>query len=117
MTNYNDGKWHGWNGGECPVHPKTAVEAISADGIPTHEDFDPSLIRREAETIDWGRTAGDLRAPVVAFRVIKEHREPREWWVNEYHDGVLVINSSKDEADGSAGLGRLRCIHVREVLE
>ena len=29
MTNtYNDGKWHGWNGGECPVHPKTVVDYL-----------------------------------------------------------------------------------------
>ena len=28
MTSYNDGKWHGWNGGECPVHPETEVEFV-----------------------------------------------------------------------------------------
>ena len=31
MTNYNDGKWHGWNGGECPVHPKSMVDAVWHD--------------------------------------------------------------------------------------
>lgn len=25
MTDYNDGKIHGWNGGDCPVHPETEV--------------------------------------------------------------------------------------------
>ena len=29
MTNYNDGRWHGWNGGECPVHPETVVVVVT----------------------------------------------------------------------------------------
>ena len=29
---YNNGKWHGWNGGECPVHPKTVVLGIEDTG-------------------------------------------------------------------------------------
>jgi hypothetical protein len=28
MTDYNDGKWHGWNGGECPVDPQTHVDIV-----------------------------------------------------------------------------------------
>ena len=27
--NYNDGRWHGWNGGECPVHPETVVVVVT----------------------------------------------------------------------------------------
>ena len=23
MVDYNDGNWHGWDGGECPVHPES----------------------------------------------------------------------------------------------
>lgn len=26
MTDYNDGKWHGWNGGECPVDPASVID-------------------------------------------------------------------------------------------
>ncbi len=26
MTDYNDGKWHGWNGGECPVDPESIID-------------------------------------------------------------------------------------------
>lgn len=25
MTDYRDGYWHRWNGGECPVNPKDKV--------------------------------------------------------------------------------------------
>ena len=34
MTNvyYNDGKIHGWNGGDCPVHPKSRVRAWYRNG-------------------------------------------------------------------------------------
>ncbi len=26
MTDWNNGQIHGWNGGDCPVHPETVVE-------------------------------------------------------------------------------------------
>jgi len=78
MTNYNDGKWHGWNGGECPVHPKTVVTAKwSINGV-------------ETEAIEsfclpyWSDTT------ICAFRVVREHREPREYWVRVNSWGAPV---------------------------
>lgn len=77
-VNYNDGKWHGWNGGECPVHPRSFVE-ISwrlKDG-----DITGSGMPDAAECWFWnGNDIGDI----IAFRVIKEHKEPREFYA--YHD-------------------------------
>lgn len=70
MINYNDGKWHGWNGGECPVHPETEVEYIYLDEL-------PYLNKVDAEDLDWACSAGHL--PLVAFRVVKEYKEPREF--------------------------------------
>jgi len=67
MTNYNDGKWHGWNGGECPVHPKTRVEVSGIGWV--DEDV--------ADDFDWEEGAGH---PMVAFRVTKEYKEPRVLW-------------------------------------
>ena len=69
MTNYNDGKWHGWNGGERPVHPNTVVDVFFADGR-------KGSSKEEAKVLRWSRISsiGDI----VAFRVVKEHREPRE---------------------------------------
>ena len=34
-VDYNDGNWHGWNGGECPVHPDSeiAVKWMTRDGL------------------------------------------------------------------------------------
>lgn len=93
MTNYNDGKWHGWNGGKCPVHPETVVEVRSWAGCARTVN---------AKSIQsWGDDGAQSQP--VAFRVIKEHREPREWWI--LHGKIYGYN-----CDQSA-------IHVREVLE
>lgn len=109
MTNYNVGEWHGFNGGECPVHPGTIVHVVWAD------DRNPESPREYvASQINWDSQIGD--AP-CAFRVVKEHREPREWWVNEYEGALSPLYRSKEKADRDAASGRVRCTHVREVLE
>jgi len=98
--NYNDGKWHGWDGGECPVHPETVVDYVW---------FDPDTAKICGVTT--GRYACDRVAwrQVVRFRVIKEHKEPREFWIDlkPYGDYPVV---SHTPMSGSY-------IHVREVLE
>ena len=82
-TDYNDGRWHGWNGGECPVHPQTVVEVVKCQGRDAVAD--------NAATADgyiWAE--GHTIYPIIAFRVVKEYREPRYVWLADY---------------GSAGLG------------
>ena len=64
MTNYNDGKIHGWNGGKCPVHPNTIVEGREWTGA----RWDAAAVYN-----DWKSFRG-------AFRVVKEYKEPREFW-------------------------------------
>lgn len=78
MTDFNDGKWHGWNGGECPVHPMSEVELRFSD--PYHHWLDRG---REAGFFSWSHRTDDQPngGNIVAFRVVKEHREPREIWV------------------------------------
>ena len=107
-TNYNDGNWYGWNGGECPVHPKSVVDVC--------------LIYRacvEGETAEqWFWDA--KRTRIRAFRVTKPYVEPpkpREFWINEYASVRSGLYESKEEADEVATSGRIRCIHVREVIE
>ena len=88
MTNYNDGKWHGWNGGECPVHQNSVIEVLHAkNGI---------LTSRPAGITAWG--IPDL----VAFRVIKEHREPKEYTIDPRKN--IIWYSSEDDL-----------VHVKEV--
>jgi hypothetical protein len=64
MTDYNDGKWHGWNGGECPVDPGTTVEVwYDLDGI---DDSEENI----AFNVDWSNTdPSDWR--LIRFRVLK----------------------------------------------
>ena len=71
MTNFYDGKWHGWNGGECPVHPKSKVNTFFI-----HNGLVPST-QGEGTISD---ACGQDWSCVIAFRVVKEYREPRECW-------------------------------------
>ena len=91
-VNYNDGKWHGWNGGGCPVHPLSEVEAVWHD-----ENRRTSGIRCGAAH------GGAWFNQILKFRVIKEHREPREFWIDPEYKIITAIYH--------AGF-----IHVREVL-
>lgn len=105
MTDYNDGKWHGWNGGECPVHHKTTVEVATAPPI-------GGVNEGMANRFVWDH-ADYLGNPIIAFRVIKEHREPSDFWIG-YN---WVAYASLEAAHGSFGTASGKPIHVREVLE
>lgn len=93
MTNYNDGAWWGWNGGECPVHPKTVVEYVwkYEGNVGRHK-------RLAGEGEDRNRPAWENQ--VIAFRVIREHREPREVWMRQ---GILSgeWHMCREGADGA----------------
>jgi hypothetical protein len=76
MTDYNDGKWHGWNGGECPVHPETQGDFVFEDGN--------ILCKRLVGEWDWD----DTNLPIIAFRVVTPYVEPEtyegECWAYHY---------------------------------
>jgi hypothetical protein len=75
LVDYNDGKWHRWSGGECPVHLDSVVEVMFI-GLSSVNDFELN-----ARSFTWD----SVHAPIVAFRVTKEHVEPpkapREFWL------------------------------------
>jgi hypothetical protein len=103
-TNYNDGKWHGWNGGECPVHPETLVDIVDEEG----ETFSD----HKAGAADWERC--DMFVPIIAFRVTKEHKEPREWLIAVNARGGVVDSDAADSVFFKANYPD--AIHVREVI-
>jgi hypothetical protein len=72
-TDYNNGQIHGWNGGDCPVHPETVVRYWLRSG----RTFDENT----AHALRWchNESAGDI----VAFQVVKAYVEPKVIWVNE----------------------------------
>ena len=90
MTNYNDGKWHGWNGGECPVHPRSRVDGM-----------EPRCVFWDchAEDCDWPSFRG-------AFRVTKEHKKPREYWICLDYSGNL-LDFQKEKPDDTYGYFRV----------
>lgn len=102
-VSYNDGKWYGWNGGECPVHPETVVEIRLGDRYYENDDM-----KDKAAEWFWNVTGGE---GIIAFRVIKEHREPREFWVCG-GDAFDSIHEAETHCGNAADI-----IHVREVLE
>lgn len=95
MADYNDGSWHGWNGGECPVHPETMVEVALENGIASGR----------ATGWDWDSESD----PIVAFRVVKEHQEPREFYLNIHSMNAVTKHDHTVWGSG--------WITVREVVE
>lgn len=107
MTDYNDGKIHGWNGGECPVHPKTKVEHWTHAGVSTL-CFAYDLV--------W--THHNKNSDIIAFRVTKAHCEPKTIWVNEYK----TMKSGWDTEDEARQRGQQHdairtAVKYQEVIE
>lgn len=113
MTNYNDGKWHGWNGGECPVHPESEVECRLREA---GRGYDGRI--RKAGDWGWGHSIYDPGACIIAFRVTKEHKEPRRIWVIEHPDRLEVVHyDSEKSARSYAGPSAIRIVEFVEVLK
>lgn len=104
-VDYNDGNWWGWNGGDCPVHPKTLVRAQTVEGS------DCAFYELEAYLLGWDTDRGHPAA-IVAFRVIEEYKEPREFWIRP--DECCFGLDYCEDTDGS--FKEMGYIHVKEVL-
>lgn len=105
MTEYEVGKWNGWNGGSCPVHPETVVEVQ----LDTDRDIE------KAKFWEWQHRHEGTYSDIIAFRVIKEHEEPREFWIvcgyafpTEYEAKECKRVHRNDHYE---------IIHVKEVLK
>jgi len=102
MTNtpdYNNGLWHGWNGGECPVHPETVIQGLEGHGVGWTEAY--------AKDNHWESFRG-------AFRVTKEHKEPKDFWL------CYRLLAAAPEVRYSLPQNNedyLTVIHVREVTQ
>ena len=102
---YEVGKWYGWTGGDCPVHPHTKVICKFDDGA---ENCEPEAA---GTWIWWG-------CDIVAFKVVEEYKEPREFWVllshlkgvsSQLHDTKVEAKNHMTPTD--------ELIKVREVKE
>ena len=103
MTDYNDGKWHGWNGGECPVDLGCLVEFQTIGGVPGRADHDPWA----ASDLSWFHD-GD-NSDLIAFRVTKPAPpKPRECWSYGAHirdTEAEAIAFRQAVADANPGMG------------
>lgn len=82
MTDYNDGKWHGWNGGDCPVHPDT--EVLIQRRSDTRSDAENSPDSFTIRANDWHWDQRSIHSDIIAFRVANpyvEPKKPREVWL------------------------------------
>ena len=95
MTNYNDGKWHGWNSGVMPVNGRSLVDVV----------FRCQGYKESRTAISWSWHCPE--EPIIAFCVTKEYKEPREYWLWPNIHGNLVPLAAPFEG----------AIHVREVVE
>ena len=108
MTDFNDGKIHGWNGGDCPVHRSSIANIwCRAGGVYT-------LV---AGDYIWDHVGHS--DDIIAFRVVKEYREPKTIWVNEYADGDVYAHLTKERAESSTSISTIYRIAVKyqEVIE
>ena len=108
MTDYNDGKWHGWNGGECPVDLDAEIEIRWADPKECANNHSGRAGQWDARC--WNDPP--LFGQIIAFRVTKPAPpKPREGYVIRQ-----VFYETLEEFWEAHGPGASH-IHVREVLE
>lgn len=117
MTDYNDGKWYGWNGGKCPVHPKSLVEVRWKDFL--EGSAQPSNLAGYWVSNVWEHEHGDATSGrIIAFRVVKPYKEPRDRWALEHAGWMLgsVMWDTKEEAIAqSQRFTNARVVHLKEV--
>jgi len=87
MNDYNDGKIHVWNGGECPVHPKSEVMVYFHDGL---------LHWGVAGSLSWKHSNRD--SDIIKLQVVEPYVEPKAIWVNEYANGGYLAYPSENVA-------------------
>lgn len=73
MTDYNDGNWHFWNGGECPVHPESMIDMVWPSFMGVQGSFREE---RKAKNFSWN--VGGASQPMM-FRVTKPYRGPETY--------------------------------------
>ena len=99
MSDYNDGNWHAWNGGECPVHPESEVEVV---------DTCKTKFNLEAKCFNWSNP--------LLFRVTNPYVEPkvaREVYVIFGKHGVSYASFETPCLEGVYG----DAVLFREVLD
>jgi hypothetical protein len=93
QIDYNDGNWHSWNGGECPVNSESEVQYTTKAGS---TDGSGQLVRH----LRWSKNVES--SDIVAFRVSKVYipevitgSEEELWFVKDNkHQGYLKLTQT-----------------------
>lgn len=102
MTDYNDGQIYGWNGGKCPVHPKSKVNAWFRSGYVVEG--------HEAGTWRW--THYGSKVDIVTFQVITPYVEPVTVWGNLWDNCDWLVYSSEEMAKSRSTSRHGTCIRT-----
>jgi hypothetical protein len=111
MTDYNDGNWHEWNGGECPVHPESVIEGY------WHFPSTGKIGRNIGKVSGGGIPAHEIGWVLRLFRVVTPYREPREWWLRIDRNGEVSGSDTEKTPPPNWGKNGDTIIKVREVRE
>jgi len=95
MTDFNDGKIHGWNSGECPVHPESEVKVW-------FRGYTGPVSGVDAADHSWRHGNYDVDRDIIAFQVTKPYVEPKAIWVNETKGGYVQAYISEKAAKNNA---------------
>ena len=107
---YETNVWYGWNGGECPVHPETVVQVQMANETreQVEEESPSSAHCAGVWSWDWDWACDDVAFCIIAFRIVKERKVPREVWM-KWNERGGYWSDSLTETKGA--------VLFREVLE
>lgn len=109
MTDYRDGKWYEWGGGDCPVCEMDVVEVVLRD----RREESGDMLGYGGDW-EWGHKQGGC--DIVVFRVVK--REPREFYAVDYGDYFgSLYPTEKDAKDTQILSGAYPIIKLKEVLD
>ena len=113
MSDYYNGQIHGWNGGECPVHPIDVVTFWRRGGD-TKTNLAESVSWNHVEAHQFGR-----KDDIIAFQVVKRHVEPKVIWVNEHNSLLWVAHQSEQSArdDAVSSATRIAVRYIEAVNE
>lgn len=113
MTDYNDGNWHEWTGGPCPVHPKSKIEGYwQVEDASTNQMSKPAVYntgRAYGLIFEW-----DGQTRLHLFRVVEKFEEPKVIWVNEY-ENAFVAYPTKERAKEESVSGNALRVAVKYV--
>lgn len=109
MGDYYNGQIHGWNGGECPVHPRDHVDVWCRSGV-MKSSLAGNFSWDHVEAHHFGR-----KDDIIAFQVIQRYVEPKVIWVNEYDRAEWTVHGTKEEAGGDQSAPGANRIAVKYV--